>query len=371
VLIGQWDGLWDAYMLSLRRLIGRRMRLALVGRIGSALLSLGALAVLLTLVKNHQISLASAGAAGLALLMLSARIEAMANGGGSLYESGLFLSDLDNFLKLEAEYRDSHGTEMAPPSFSELRTDGLSFSYPGANVQAVQGVDISIKQGEIVALVGENGSGKTTLAKLLADLFQPTGGRILWDGQDVATMSPESVRDAVAVIFQDFLMYAMPAAQNIGVGRPDAMGDLPAIIEASKQAGAHEFLSRLPNGYHNYLSKLFEDGQDLSLGQWQRIALARAFYRDAPFVILDEPSSALDPRAEHELFSRIRSMLGGRTVLFISHRFSTVRSADRIYVMKEGRIVEHGNHVELMEQHGLYAELFSLQAEAYLAGQPV
>jgi ATP-binding cassette, subfamily B, bacterial len=368
-LLRRWDLLYDEYFEGLRAQVLRRLRLTLVGRIGATLCGVLAIVLLLVLVSHHQISLASAGAAGLALMLLSARVEAMAGGGATLYESGLFLQDLEDFLQMAEAHRSARRTEVAPPEFQELRTHGLGFRYPGSNVAALSDIDFSIQRGEVVALVGENGSGKTTLAKLLADLYRPTEGWISWDGSDVSAMDPDSVREAVAVIFQDFLMYALPASENIGVGRPNAIDDLDAIVTAAKQSGAHEFLSRLPNGYDNYLSKLFEGGRDLSLGQWQRVALARAFYRNAPFIILDEPSSALDPRAEADLFSRIRTLLGGRTVLLISHRFSSVRSADRIYVMNEGQIVEHGTHDELMDLEGLYAELFTLQADAYLTAE--
>lgn len=213
--------------------------------------------------------------------------------------------------------------------------------------------------------MGENGSGKTTLAKLLAGLYTPNRGRICWDGTDLAGVDPAARSERTAVIFQDFLRYHLPVRDNIGLGRHQAIDDLDSVREAARQSGAAEFVERLPAGYETMLGPEFEGGTDLSVGQWQRTALARAFFRDAPLVILDEPTAALDPRAEHELFDRIRSLLGERTVLLISHRFSSVRSADRIYVLAEGAVVEHGTHPELMAAQGLYAELFSLQAAAY------
>jgi ATP-binding cassette subfamily B protein len=229
-------------------------------------------------------------------------------------------------------------------------------------------VSLTVRAGEVVALVGENGSGKTTLAKLLAGLYQPETGQVRWDGVDIATVDPEQLRRSIAVIFQDFVRFHLTARDNVAFGRVEAADDEPGIRAAARQAGAEEFLAALPKGYDTLLGPQFEGGTDLSVGQWQRVALARAFFREAPFVVLDEPTAALDSRAEHELFERIRTLLAGRTVLLISHRFSSVRTADRIYVLEAGRVVETGTHEELMRSRGLYAELFSLQAAAYLAG---
>jgi ATP-binding cassette subfamily B protein len=204
---------------------------------------------------------------------------------------------------------------------------------------------------------------------LLAGLYTPDGGRVTWDGTDLAGVDPDALHRRVAVIFQDFVRYHLPARDNIGLGRPEAADDLEAIRAAARFAGVDDVLTGLPAGYDTMLGPEFEGGTDLSVGQWQRVALARAFFRDAPFVILDEPTAALDPRAEHELFRRIRELLVGRTVLLISHRFSSVRSADRIYVLAQGQVIEHGTHEQLIARDGLYAELFTLQAAAY--SQPV
>jgi ATP-binding cassette subfamily B protein len=228
---------------------------------------------------------------------------------------------------------------------------------------------MEIGAGEIVALVGENGSGKTTLAKLLCRLYLPQQGRVLWDGTDTAAVDPDEVRRSVAVIFQDFLHYALPAAENIGMGRHQRIGDAEGIRASALHAGADDFLAKLPDGYDTVLGPEFQGGKELSVGQWQRVALARAFFRDAPFIILDEPTAALDARAEHELFESIRTLCRGRSVLLISHRFSSVRSADRIYVLDGGRVAESGSHDELMGLGGRYAELFTLQASAYLASR--
>jgi ATP-binding cassette subfamily B protein len=217
----------------------------------------------------------------------------------------------------------------------------------------------------VVALVGENGSGKTTLAKLLAGLYQPGAGRVTWHGQDLADMDIGLARDRVAVLFQDFVRYFLSAEENVWLGRWESRDELERVRQAAVRSGAHDFISALPNGYQTFLGPHFFGGSDLSGGQWQRVALARAFFRDAEMVILDEPTSALDPRAEAELFDAVRELFTGRSVVLVSHRFATVRRADSIYVLKSGRIIEHGDHDQLMAAGGVYAELFTLQASAF------
>lgn len=256
------------------------------------------------------------------------------------------------------------GTEKAGP-FGPIMTEGVTFSYPGSDRVALRDVSLRIEPGEVVALVGANGSGKTTLAKLLAGLYLPSEGRVCWGGRDTREVDRREVLEQTAVVFQDFMQYALSAGDNIALGRHERASDTAGIVRAAEHAGADRDISALPEGYETLLGPAFIDGTDLSTGQWQRVALARTFFRDAPLVILDEPTAALDAKAEHELFAKIGELFAGRSVLLISHRFSTVRSADRIYVLDSGSVVESGTHSELLARGGTYAELFTLQASPY------
>jgi ATP-binding cassette subfamily B protein len=317
-------------------------------------------------VLNGSVDVADAGIAIAAVQMLGNRIDLLTMGISSLYETSLFLEDFTSFLKLKPAIDESRSKEPAPSGFEEIAVHELEFAYPGSKRKALKGLDLKIRRGEVVALVGENGSGKTTLAKLLGCLFRPTGGSVTWDGVDITTYEPQSVRDSIAVIFQDFVKYKLTAHENVGLGDYERADDLEAVRAAASAAGADGFLSKLKNGYQTILSKEFKGGRDLSVGQWQKVALARAFFRDASFIILDEPTAALDPRAERELFDNIRDLTRGKTVLLISHRFSSVRHADRTFVLDKGELIEEGTHEELMALDGLYAELFKLQASSYL-----
>jgi len=327
----------------------------------------GTVGGLLALALGGRIGLADAATAAAAVFLLGERLTSAVTSAGQLYESSLFIEDFTSFVALRPEVEARRRRDPAPAGFRRLVVDEVSFTYPSTATPALQAVSMEIGHGEIVALVGENGSGKTTLAKLLCRLYQPHAGRILWDEVDTSTVDPDGLRRSVAVIFQDFLHYALPARENVGMGRHQRIDDLDAVVAAAAQAGAHDAIAGLPRGYETVLGPEFHGGKELSVGQWQRVALARAFFRDAPFIILDEPTAALDARAEHELFEGIRTLCRGRSVLLISHRFSSVRSADRIYVLEGGKVVESGSHDQLMGLGGRYAELFSLQAAAYLA----
>jgi len=354
----------DQFRRDLRAHVRVRQAYALLGVASSTVALAGALGVLVWFLHSGRISLGGAAAAVLAVRMLSSGLDTIFRSVNGLLQSAVFLADMESFLDLTHE-AESDGTGVAPPFRRGVRVEDVSYTYPGSTQPALDGVRMQLGPGEVVAVVGENGSGKTTLAKLLGGLYQPDDGQITWDGVSTADLEPADVRRGVSVIFQDFVRYQLSALDNIGLGSPDQAEDEAAARDAAERAGADGFLSPLPDGYQTILSKEYEGGRELSLGQWQRVALARALRRDAGLVILDEPSAALDPRAEHALFEDIRRTLNGRAALLISHRYSTVRSADRIYVMRDGHIAESGSHAELMCLGGLYSELFTLQASAY------
>ncbi|MDP1806005.1 MAG: ABC transporter ATP-binding protein, partial [Acidimicrobiales bacterium] len=361
----RYDALFDLRIAEVRAVTRTRLRRSLVANVASSVLSGMSVALVVGLLLAGRMSVASAAAAAVAIQQLGTRLSMIAGSGSTLFEDALFLDDYNSFLELAPAVAAGRPETRAPDGFATLTVDHVSFTYPGTDRVALDDVSFDIRAGEVVALVGENGSGKTTLAKLLCHLYTPTAGRILWDGVDTTTCDPADVRRHMAVIFQDFAQYCLSARDNIGVGGHERAEDLDAVVAAARDSGADEFLAALPLAYETMLGRQFEGGEELSIGQWQRVALARAFFRGAPFVILDEPTAALDPRAEHELFERIRTMASGRTVLLISHRFSSVRSADRIFVLRRGRLVEQGTHEELLAQGGQYAELYDLQAAAY------
>ena len=353
------------YLDGLRQQVRRRQRYALAVALSSSAVLAGSLGLLVFFISTSRISVGEAGAAVIGIRLLSARLDQLLDAIGTLFESAIFIKDLERFLSLSVS-AEAQGTGSPAPHLHEIVLSAVSFTYPGSTHAAVRDVSMRIGAGEVVALVGENGSGKTTLAKLIASLYQPTEGSISWDGVDTTDLEPADVRRSVAVIFQDFMRYQLSALENIGLGEPDRADDEAAARAAAAEAGAADFLDALPLGYRTVLSREYADGRDLSVGQWQRVALARAFRRAAPLVILDEPTAALDPRAESALFADVRRLLHGRSALLISHRYSTVRGAHRIYVLEAGRVTESGTHHELMTLGGAYAELFRLQAAAYL-----
>jgi ATP-binding cassette subfamily B protein len=359
------DDLYRLRIVDLRRLARERLLVGVLGTAINALLTVATMVLLVWLVSSGRMQLASAGAAAGAIVLLAERMHGLGGSTGSMYENTLYMQDFTRFVDRLPELRRGKPSGPAPSGFATLRAIDLTFTYPSREKPSLRGVSIEIAHNEVVALVGENGSGKTTLAKLLAGLYPPSSGKIYWDQTDTSGADPDLLRRSVALIFQEFGQYYMTAGENIGLGDVSRIDDAARIVEAGRLAQADEFIAELPNGYDNMLGSEFFGGANLSLGQWQRIALARAFFRDAPFVILDEPTASLDPRAEATLFQNVRTLYQNRAVLLISHRFSSVRSADRIYVMDSGLVVENGTHEELMAADGLYADLFTLQASAY------
>ncbi len=283
-----------------------------------------------------------------------------------LYEDNLFLSFLYEFLDLKPTIIEPAQPSPVPrPMQQGILLDHVSFQYPGGSRKALEDISLAIRPGEVVALVGENGSGKTTLIKLLCRLYDPTAGSITIDGVDLHQFATKVLRQEIAIIFQDYAHYHLTARENIWFGNTTLPPDHENIRAAARRSGIDEVLSTLPHGYETILGKRFQDGEELSIGEWQKVALARAFMNEAQIIVLDEPTSSMDAKAEYEAFQSFRQLVTGRTAILISHRFSTVRMADRIFVLKHGRVIESGSHEELITRNEVYADLFKRQAQSY------
>jgi ATP-binding cassette subfamily B protein len=290
----------------------------------------------------------------------------MLSGIANLYEDNLFLFNLFEFLDLKPKVEEPlHPQSVPRPMQRGVVFDHVSFHYPTGNRKVLQDISLSIKPGEVVALVGENGSGKTTLIKLLCRLYDPISGSITMDGIDLRQFETKALRHEISIIFQDYVHYHMTARENIWFGNIDLLPEHNRIAASAKHAGIDDMITNLPKGYETILGKWFEEGEELSIGEWQKVALARAFLRNAQIIVLDEPTSAMDAKSEYQVFKRFHQLLESRAAILISHRFSTVRMADHIFVFDGGRIVENGSHQDLIKIGGKYANLFEKQAQHY------
>ena len=361
--------LYDERIERQRTLLRAQFHLTLVSRLTNALVLGAAVGLVLWFVDSGRLTVPAAGTALAAITLLATRVNSAVAALSSTYEHGLFLTETFAFLDEYSATSDHPSTVPVPP-FNGVRLDHVSFRYPSGDSDAIHEIDLEVKPGEVVALVGPNGSGKTTVSKLLAQLFRPTAGRMWWGAADTADLPAAALREQIAVIFQDFERYELTLGENVSLGRIDAAGDDARLLAALADADAGAVGSEHGADLETLLGPRWIGGTDLSIGQWQRLAIARVFYRDAPLLILDEPTASIDAQAEADTFASLRRLAAGRAVVVVSHRFSTVASADRIYVLEGGRVVEHGTHAALLAAEGTYARLFNLQAASYQARPP-
>lgn len=379
-VFGLRDYLLGRYRDVAQRVRNRYIRNAWFKGIGSSLASLlatggfvGAHVYLIRQVAAGALTIGDLAVYAGAFLTGGAQLAQIAMGIGAIKENGLFLSDMFEFFDraVELTRRPAEPAEPLrilsgdPAPGAAMTFREVSFRYPRGERDVLRGVSLQIEPGHVVAIVGENGAGKTTLIKLLCGLYRPVQGQIAIGGVDAEEIDPETRRAMVSVLFQDFVSYDLTLRENIGFGDLSALNDDAKLDAAAARAGLTDLLANLPKGYETQLGKEYEDGHEFSGGEWQRLALARAYLRNTPILILDEPTASLDPRAERQVFEEVRERAAGRTIIIISHRYSTVRLAEYIYVMHEGVIVEHGSHEALVAANGRYASLYEVQAAAY------
>lgn len=337
-----------------------------VGRAFAGLAIGATIALLGVLLAAGWLPLAVAGTALIVIRSASAALGRLVLAANMVFEQGLYVTDYQGFLADAAARSRPEAGPPAPPAPGRIELAGVGFRYRGSDTDALSGIDLTIHSGQVVALVGENGSGKTTLAKLITGLYRPTDGRLTWDGLDLTDLDPRSVADRVGMVQQSPLRWPHDARTNVRLGRHDRPDpDDAALRAAAAWSGADEIVDGLPAGWESLLSKYFRGGTELSGGQWQRFAVARGLFRDAPLLVLDEPTAPLDAKAEYAVYESLRRLALGRTVVLITHRLGSVRNADRIYLLHQGRIEEEGDHASLLALDGRYAEMYRLQADMY------
>jgi ATP-binding cassette subfamily B protein len=359
---GLWDQIYEENVdLSRRRLIAGAL-LSLLGTVGYY----SAYVYVIWRALIGAISIGTLTALTGAIVQVSSNIQQIFSTLSGIADQALFLTDLLAFFEMQPTIRSKPNALPAPrPITRGFEFRNVSFCYPGTSRLVLDRLNFQLCPGERVALIGENGQGKTTIVKLITRLYDPTEGQILLDGVDLREYDLEDLYREIGVIFQDFMRYELTARENIAVGKIEQVGDLHLLQNAAFKSLAHEVVEKLPSRYEQMLGRRFEGGVDLSGGEWQKMALARAYLRDAQLLILDEPTASLDARSECEVFQRFAELTAGKMALFISHRFSTVRMADRIVVLENGRIAEEGSHDELASLGGRYAEMFEMQAASY------
>jgi ATP-binding cassette, subfamily B, bacterial len=363
-LLERWQEYYQRFRAQYVPLVYRRSAWTLGAALLSALLVAGATLQVLAKAAAGKITVGDFSLFIGGLLQVQSQFSGLLSGISNLYQNLMYMRNLFEFLELKG--RDLDAGEQWQGEIESIEFQNVGFRYPGSERDVLKGASFKVTRGHALALVGENGAGKTTIVKLLTRLYEPTSGSILLNGLPASNFSPRSVQQAMSIIFQDYGQFQMTARENIALSDLSKLQDEPALASASARSGADDFLKTLPDGYDTVLGRLFAGGRQLSGGQWQRMALSRLYFRDASVIVFDEPTAALDAQAEFEAIEALRQQASNRIAVLISHRFSTVRLADQIVVLEEGKVSESGSHSELLAQNGVYAQLFRLQARGYV-----